>query len=114
MLTDMPTANGNIFESLPHRIKCLRIDLAPKALKHKDLILSGVKQKSVDYILGCVVAALGVKGGIPRSLYLLVSPPTPRICDRTLVKNDLRTHVPVHSAHLAAAGAPHHLREHKY
>ena len=74
MLTDMPTANGSILESLPHRIKCLRIDLAPKALKHKDFILSGVKQKSVDYILCCIVATLRVKGGTPMSFHVLASP----------------------------------------
>ena len=114
MLADMPTANCYVVESLPHRIKGFRIDLAANALKHEDFILRGVKQKSIDYILCCIVAALWVEDGIPRSLHLLHPPTRNPHLRPHLVKNDMRTGVLVHSTHLAAAGAPHHLREHKY
>ena len=75
MLAHMPTASCDVVESPPHLSEGLRVDLAADALKHEDLILRGVKEKSIDDVLGFVVAWM--KGDEPRSLHFTLTPHSP-------------------------------------
>ena len=85
MLAHMPTASCDVVESPPHLSEGLLIDLAADALKHEDLILCGVKQKSFDDVLCFVVAWM--KGDESRSLHFTLTPRSPPLpLDRTKEK----------------------------